>query len=59
MRKNISIISIAMAMLAVAAGDPYDYKKTVQRRVPPVAVTTNAARRRERRATTTSASASC
>jgi hypothetical protein len=45
MRKNISIISIALAMLAVAAGDPYDYKKTVQRRVPPVAVTTNAAGR--------------
>ena len=32
-----------MAACAVAAGDPYDYKKTVQRRVAPVAITTNAA----------------
>ena len=43
MRKTVIILSLAAAMLAGATGDPYDYKKTVQRRVSPEAVTTNAA----------------
>ncbi|MGN0852915.1 MAG: MGH1-like glycoside hydrolase domain-containing protein [Kiritimatiellia bacterium] len=32
----------AVAACAAAAGDPYDHKKTVQRRVAPVAIRTNA-----------------
>ena len=45
MKKLLSCLPLAVAMLAAAAGDPYDYKKTVQRRVAPAAVTTNAAGR--------------
>ena len=43
MKKILTWVSLAVAAFATAAGDPYDYKKTVQRRVAPEAVTTNSA----------------
>ena len=39
MRKLIAAVFAAMALACAAAGDPYDYKKTVQRRVAPATVT--------------------
>ena len=43
--KNILHPILVLVTLSALAGDPYDYKKTVQRRVSPVTVTTNAAGR--------------
>lgn len=39
MKKLIAAFFAAMALACAAAGDPYDYKKTVQRRVAPATVT--------------------
>ncbi len=41
-KKAVFLFS-AVAVMSAVANDPYDYKKTVQRRVAPVAVSTNAA----------------
>ena len=38
-RAYVMVCAVAAALVCAAAGDPYDYKKTVQRRVAPVAVT--------------------
>ena len=45
MKTHTFLIALLAAGSCAVAGDPYDYKKTVQRRVAPAAVTTNAAGR--------------
>ena len=39
MKRLVMAFAFGTALLCAAAGDPYDYKKTVQRRVAPAAVT--------------------
>jgi hypothetical protein len=41
--KTLLLCAAAMAAMWASGGDPYDYKKTVQRRMAPASVTTNAA----------------
>ena len=43
MKTHTFLLALLAAGSCALAGDPYDYKKTVQRRVAPTAVTTNAA----------------